>query len=92
MEREHLGPKPKTFGTFDARVQLGRLLDRVERGERLTITRNDRPVATLAPVVPPGERTLSQAGELREQFRFFRQAHPLPDVTTRELIEEGRKR
>lgn len=32
----------------------GDIVDRVQRGERLTVTRDGRPVAELVPVRPPG--------------------------------------
>jgi prevent-host-death family protein len=40
------------IGVFEAKNRLSELLDRVERGERVTITRRGKPVATLAPLVP----------------------------------------
>lgn len=38
------------IGAFEARSRFGELLSRIERGERIVITRNGRDVATLAPV------------------------------------------
>jgi prevent-host-death family protein len=38
----------------ELRNQGGGVVDRVARGERLTITRSGRPVAELAPVRKPG--------------------------------------
>ena len=40
----------KTVGAFQAKTQLSQLLDQVERGDAVTITRHGRPVAVLAPV------------------------------------------
>ena len=40
----------ETVGVYEARIHLPRLLDRVARGESLTITRRGRPVARLVPV------------------------------------------
>ena len=37
------------IGEFEANVRVSKLLDRVERGERFTITRRRRSVAQLAP-------------------------------------------
>jgi len=54
----------------DLRNQGGRVLDRVLAGERVTITRDGRPVARLEPVA--GARLSSKA--LVERFRL------LPDV------------
>lgn len=40
----------ETVGAHEAKTHLPRLLDRVARGESLTITRQGRPVARLVPV------------------------------------------
>jgi prevent-host-death family protein len=37
------------IGAFEAKNTLGALLDRVERGEEVIITRHGKPVARLAP-------------------------------------------
>jgi prevent-host-death family protein len=39
------------IGAFEAKNTLGALLDRVERGEEIVITRHGRPVARLMPVL-----------------------------------------
>ena len=40
----------QSIGAYEAKTHLPRLLDRVARGERLTITRHGQPVARLVPV------------------------------------------
>ena len=40
----------QSIGAYEAKTHLPRLLDRVARGESLTITRHGRPVARLVPV------------------------------------------
>lgn len=57
----------------ELRTQCGRVLDRVLAGERITITRDGRPVARLEPVA----RGRLAASVLIEQFR------QLPDVDPR---------
>jgi prevent-host-death family protein len=42
----------REVGAFEAKNKLGQLLDLVERGEEITITRHGKPVARL---VPPSE-------------------------------------
>jgi prevent-host-death family protein len=37
------------IGAFEAKNRFGSLLDRVEAGEKILITRHGRPVATLSP-------------------------------------------
>ena len=46
------------IGAYEAKTHLPRLLDRVARGESLTITRHGKPVARLVPVA--GERERAQ--------------------------------
>ncbi|HWP29873.1 MAG TPA: type II toxin-antitoxin system prevent-host-death family antitoxin [Chloroflexota bacterium] len=76
----------KRIGVYEAKTQLPRLLDEVERGETITITRHGRPVARL---VPLGSRRRS-VQEAIEALEAFRQNHTLGGVTIKELIEEGR--
>ena len=40
----------ESVGAYEAKTHLPRLLERVMRGESLTITRHGRPVARLVPV------------------------------------------
>lgn len=78
----------KTVGSYVAKTHLPRLLDEVEKGERITITKHGRPVAML---VPPGTSTAVNAEALIRWMREFRRDHPLDGVTIRELIDDGRR-
>jgi prevent-host-death family protein len=42
----------KEVGAFEAKTHLSRLLDAVEKGERIFITRHGKRVAELAPIPP----------------------------------------
>ena len=76
-------------GAYHAKTHLAQLLDRVEKGERITITRHGKPVAELVPPVGAAQMTVAEA---IEGIRSFRDRHPLgPDLTIRQLIEEGRR-
>jgi len=80
----------KTVGAFQAKTQLSQLLDQVEKGEAVTITRHGRPVAVLAPVAPArpaktGEEWLAEVKRLRKGIILG------GTVTIRQLIDEGRK-
>jgi prevent-host-death family protein len=77
-----------TVGAFDAKTNLSRLLDRVAKGEQITITRNGTPVAMLVPVA--GEPRLSPQ-EITERFRKLRLSIPSGGPSIRELIQEGRR-
>ena len=61
----------KTVGACQAKTQLSRLLDEVERGETVIITRHGAPVAVLSPAKPvrdtrTGEQILAQMKRIRE--------------------------
>jgi antitoxin (DNA-binding transcriptional repressor) of toxin-antitoxin stability system len=68
---------------------LSELLDRVERGERITITRHGRPVADLVPPTGAPDLTVDEA---IVELRSFRAGHTLAQgLTIRDLITEGRR-
>jgi prevent-host-death family protein len=78
-----------SVGAYQAKTHLAELLDRVERGERITITRHGRPVAVLVPPAGIPDVTVDEA---IDALRSFRSTHSLgPGVTIRDLIEEGRR-
>jgi prevent-host-death family protein len=76
------------IGAYEAKTHLPRLLDEVEAGETITITKHGRPVAILA----PARREREAAGAAARALIAFRQAHRLDGVRIRDLIDEGRKR
>ena len=59
------------IGAFEAKNTLGTLLDRVERGEEIVITRHGRPVARLVPntkQLDPNQ-TLAVLDRIRQRAR-----------------------
>ena len=60
------------------------------RGETLTITRKGIPIPKLTPFGK--DSVMLPPQELRKRFIAFQEAHPLHDITTRDLINEGRRR
>lgn len=74
-------------GAYEAKTHLPRLLERVARGERITITRHGVPVAILIPVTS-GVGPDTQ--EAVEELRRFRKGKSLGGISLRELIDEGR--
>lgn len=76
------------FGVYEAKTQLPRLLERVEHGEEITITRHGQPVARL---VPFREDPRPDIAETIAAIRKLRSGIRLDGVTIRELIEEGRR-
>lgn len=57
------------FGAFEAKNTLGRLLDKVESGEEIVITRHGRPVARLVPHSGAVDRTQARAAAERIRAR-----------------------
>ena len=60
------------IGAFEAKNTLGALLDRVESGEEIVITRHGRPVARLVPNSGSVDRTVAEAAAKRIQGRAKR--------------------
>lgn len=80
-----------TVGSFEAKTHLPKLLERVARGEKITITRHGKPVAMLVP--PPPESTIDVRQVAREMLEWRDREGPTlgEDLTIRDLIEEGRR-
>jgi prevent-host-death family protein len=76
-----------TVGAYEAKTHLAQLLDRVAKGERITITRHGVPVATLTPAEPVDRRPVK---EVIEELKRFRRAHTLKRSTIRKMREQGR--
>lgn len=79
------------IGIYDAKTQLPKLLDRVSRGERFLITKHGRPVAQLVPAA--AEETADVKEIIRQMEEWQQRQGPSlgPDLTIRELREEGRR-
>jgi len=48
------------IGAYEAKTHLPKLLERIQKGERFTITRHGRPVAELVPVTRKDPETIRQ--------------------------------
>lgn len=61
----------RKIGAFEAKNTLGSLLDLVEQGEEITITRRGKPVARLVPNVAQKDRSpaLAAAQRIRERAK-----------------------
>lgn len=79
-------------GSFEAKTKLAELLDKVEAGETVTITRRGREVARLVAVRSEEERERLQAlVEEIKRTRVGRDRGAKPGTTIPELIKAGRK-
>ena len=78
----------ETVGAYEAKTHLPKLLERVLKGERITITKHGVPVAVLQS--PDPEKTFDIKSVISE-LRNLRNKHSLGGLSIREMIEEGRR-
>ena len=83
------------FGAFEGKNNFGKLLDLVEAGEEIVITRHDKPVARI---VPEGQKSLEgvrraveSMRKMREQMSKRKGFKPLTDKEIKDAINEGRR-
>ena len=78
----------REIGAFEAKNKLGTLLDWVEHGEEVLITRHGKPVARLVPSKPGFDRA-----KARQTARCLLDASrglTLGGISIKELVNEGR--
>jgi len=78
-----------SIGAFEAKTHLSDLLDRVSRGEKITITRHGVPAAMLIPVVETKAKLTH--GEIVDGMRKLRKRAKPGKVSVREMVAEGRR-
>lgn len=74
---------------FEAKTHLSQLLQEVEQGKTITITKRGRPVARLVPIETEQEPIGTK--EILDGFKEIRD-HIKENVNIVDLINEGRKR
>ena len=81
-----------SVGAYEAKTHLPQLLDRVEGGESIVITRHGKPVARLVPAAADKAKA-DVKRVIDDMKRFQREQGPTlgPDTSIRDLIEEGRR-
>ena len=77
-----------SVGAYEAKTHLSKLLERVMKGERITITKHGVPVAVLQ---PPDPGLSSDIKTIISEIRKFRDKHSLKGISIKDLIEEGRR-
>lgn len=76
----------------EAKARFSELLGRAEAGETITIRRHGKPIAKLVPVTP--KLSVEERRQSLREFQEWRRKHgPTlgPDLTIKQLIEEGRR-
>ena len=77
----------RTVGAYEAKTRLSALLELVEEGHEIVITRHDRPVAKLVPVsaAAPKAEVFRRVGGLRGRMTLPK------GETVKDLIDAGRR-
>jgi prevent-host-death family protein len=78
----------REVGAFEAKNRLGTLLDWVEQGEEVLITRRGKAVARMLPSLPAVDRSEARAAVAR--IRDMRRGVTLGGLAIKNLINEGR--
>ena len=74
---------------FEAKNRLSELIERVQAGEIIVITRRGKVVAQLS--LPTEENAKSRAHDAVARLRAARQGVSLRGIKSRDLIEAGRR-
>jgi prevent-host-death family protein len=77
-----------SVGAFEAKTHFSSLLERVEKGEHIIITRHGKPVAKLVPAAGIDAHVVD---ETIVQLKNFAKGQSLGGLSVRELREEGRR-
>ena len=77
-----------TVGAYEAKTNLSKLLARVIKGEKITITKHGVPLAVLQ---PPASSRKALPRQVIAEIRQFRDKHTLDGLSIRKMIEEGRR-
>ena len=78
-----------TVGAYEAKTHLSKLLEKVEAGEEITITKHGAPVAKLVPVKK--EVSAEQRVAAIERIQQLATGLSLDGLKVKDLINEGRR-
>lgn len=81
--------QPTNIGAYEAKTHFSELLERVENGEELTITRHGSPVARMIPV--RRKMTSEQRRKAIDAMRKLAKGLTLGRLRIKDLRAEGRR-
>ena len=81
--------RSNTMGAYVAKTHLSELLEKVESGEEITITKHGAPVAKLVPIRK--EASVQQRADAIQRIQKLASGLSLSGLKVRELINEGRR-
>jgi len=77
-----------SVGSYEAKTHLPSLLDRVAKGEQITITKHGVPIAKIVPI---SDKKYIDRQAAIEKLMALSKGLTLDGLSIRETIEEGRK-
>lgn len=78
----------RTVGIFEAKTHLSNLLDQVENGEQIVITKHGRPIAKLVPIANVNQQLIH---DTIQQLKAFGKHNKLAGLDWKALRDEGKK-
>ena len=77
-----------TVGAFEAKTHLSALLDKVEAGEEIVITRHGK---TIARIIGDEAAAITRRREAAKELRELAKGSSLGGLSWKDLRDEGRK-
>lgn len=78
----------QTIGAFEAKTHFSALLEDVQKGKHIVITKHGHPVAKLVPISGASQ---AEAGQAIEAIKQFGRSHKLGKLSWKKLRDEGRR-
>jgi prevent-host-death family protein len=78
----------RNVGVYEAKTKLPRLLSRVARGDRITITKHGVPIARLVPASGTRARSVE---DVIQALLEFRKGRSLGRLSLRKAVATGRR-
>lgn len=78
----------QSVGAYEAKTTFSKLLERVNQGEIISITKHGVAVAVIQ---PPATARKSSPRQAVAELRRFRSQHSLKGISLKKMIEEGRR-
>lgn len=78
----------RTIGSYELKTHLAEILDAVEHGQTVIVTRHGKPVARI---MPNDKEKRERGKRAADGLRKFRRTRLPKGVTIRSLIVEGRR-
>lgn len=83
------GQKNNTVGAYEAKTHLSELLEKVEAGQEVTITKHGNPIAKLVPIKK--EARVEERLAAIQRIQKLAAGLSLGGLKVKDLISEGRR-